>query len=132
MKIRIRKVIKESIEAFDDEQFETDASIFIQSGLDTESLISSIILLLDSHNIPYTYGEKKRFSIKLLKSFSLKKGDMPMWYLPLGIIANELENKGYRNEKGISFGARAFVKYPTFHFFDKWDSKELIIRGSRT
>ena len=123
MKIRIRKVIKESIEAFDDEQFETDASNFIQSGLDTESLISSIILLLDSHNIPYTYGEDK--------SFSLKNKSMDMWYLPLEIIRDELKKKGYRDESTISFNARAFVKYPTFYFLRQHDSRELKIKGSR-
>ena len=123
MRIRIRKVIKESIEVFDVEQFEADASEFIQSDMSEESLISNIVLLLDSHSIPYTYGEKK--------SFSLKKGDMPMWRLPLEIISNELENKGYRNEKGISFNARAFVKYPTFHLFNLYNSIELKIKGSR-
>ena len=123
MKIRIRKVIKESIEAFDVDQFEADASEYIEKGLNEESLIDTIVLLLDSHSIPYTYGEKK--------SFSLKEGDMPMWAFPLGIIANELENKGYRNEKNIGFNARAFVKYPTFHYFDQHNSKELKIKGSR-
>lgn len=123
MKIRIRKVIKESIETFDVKQFKKKVSEYIEKGLNEESLIDRIVLLLDSHSIPYTYGEDK--------SFSLKTGDMPMWRLPLEIIANELENKGYRNEEGISFNARAFVKYPTFHLFNLYNSIELKIKGSR-